>query len=140
MSSDHDINIALLQLFQRLLNFFIGNKAADHSNTHPERFQPFPAGEQMLLRQYRRRNKQSRLFSIHYRFKGGPQGHFRLTVAHIPAQQSVHGDRFFHVRLDFGNSLQLVRRFLKGEAFLKLMLQVRIRPVGIPIGNLPQGI
>ena len=94
----------------------------------------------MLLCQYRGGNKQSRLFSVHHRLKGGPQGHFRLSVAHIPAQQSVHGYGFFHIRFDFGNGFQLVRRFFKGEAFLKLALQIRVRSIGIAVGNLPQGI
>ena len=140
VGTDYDINITLLQFFKRLLNFFIGNKTADHSDSSPEGFQPFPAGEQMLLRQYRGGNKQGRLFSVHYRFKCCPQGHFRLAVAHVAAQEPVHRYGFFHIRLNFGNGLHLVRRFLKGEAFLKLTLQIRVRPIGIPVGNFPQGI
>ena len=94
----------------------------------------------MLLRQNRGGNKQGCLFSVHHRFKGSPQSYFCLAVAHITAQQPVHRYGFFHIRLNFGNGLQLVRRFFKGKAFLKLTLQIRVRPIGIAVGYFPQGI
>ena len=140
VGTDHHVDIPLLQLLQVLGNFFVGYKTADHGDSHPERFQPFPAGKQMLLGQHCCGHQQGYLFSVHNGLKCRTQGHLGFPVAHIPAEQAVHGDGFFHIRFDLCNGFHLVRCFLEGEPFLKLPLQIRIRRIGIPIGNLPQGI
>ena len=73
-------------------------------------------------------------------FHHGPQRHFRFAVAHIAAQQPVHGPGLLHVVLDFLNAPQLVVRFRVVKGVLKFLLPRGIRRKSKALQPLPLGI
>ena len=64
--------------------------------------------------------------ALHHR----PEGHLRLAVAHVAAEEAVHGPGLFHVGLDLPDGTELVLRLLVGEGVLKLLLPGRVRGEG----------
>ena len=115
-------------------------ETADHVHAQAKRRKPAGKGLKMLLRQYRGRDQHRYLFAAHYRLESRPQGHFRLAEPNVAAQQPVHRLRLFHIRLDFGHSRQLVRRFLKRERIFELHLPGRVRQKGEAGGQAAAGI
>ena len=80
----------------------------------------------VLIRKYGRRHKVCHLISAHNRLERRTHCHLGLSVAYIAAKQTFHRARLFHIRLDLGDTAQLVVRFLIRERRLKVML-----PLGI---------
>ena len=56
-------------------------------------------GLEVLLHQDRGGRQQGHLLAAHHRLEGGAQGDLGLAVAHVPADQAVHGPRALHVPL-----------------------------------------
>ena len=90
----------------------------------------------MLLRKHRSGHHHSHLLAINHSLEGRTNRNLGLAVAHVAAQQALHRLGLFHISLDFANRLQLVRRFLIGERFLELVLQLGIGAKGVPRHNL----
>ena len=90
----------------------------------------------MLLRKHRSRHHHSHLLAINHSLEGRTNRNLGFAIAHIATQQTLHGLGLFHISLNFGNSLQLIRRFLIGKRFLKLMLQLGIGAKGVPWDDL----
>lgn len=72
-------------------------------------------GDEMLLGKNRRRGHDSHLLAVHDRFESCPDGNFRLAVSHVAAQKTLHGNRLFHISLDFLDGFKLIWRFIKGK-------------------------
>ena len=87
---------------------------------------PIAQGSGMLLGQNRGRGQHHHLLSRHHGLEGGPDGHLRLTVPHIPADQPVHRPGSFHVRLHFRKSSCLVHGRFIGELGLELPLPLMV--------------
>ena len=65
--------------------------------------------------------------------EGGAQGHLGLAEAHVPAQQPVHGNGPFHVRLDLLCTAELVLCLLVFKVALKIVLPFPVRFKGIAL-------
>jgi len=59
----------------------------------------------VLLGQHRGGYQDGGLLAVQDALHHRPQGHLRLAVAHIAAQQPVHGYGLFHIRLDLPDGL-----------------------------------
>ena len=140
VGADKHVNLAFRHPFHDLPLLFGGPEPAEHLHPHPEGAHPLGKGQQVLLGQDGGGSQYCHLFAVHDGLEGGPDGHFGLAVAHVPAQEPFHGYGLFHVRLDLSNGLQLVRGFLKGEAVLEFFLPVGIRGKGMARGDLPLGV
>ena len=70
----------------------------------------------------------------------GPEGHLRLAVAHVAAQQPVHGPGLLHVRLDLRDAPQLVVGLGVVKGLLKLPLPGGVRGEGEARPLLPLGV
>ncbi|MBA7700444.1 hypothetical protein ES703_109158 [subsurface metagenome] len=76
----------------------------------------------MLLSEHGSRHQHRHLLTVHHCLEGGSNGYLCLTVAHIPADQSVHRLGFGHVLFYLLLNLHLVWSLHIGEGSLKLLL------------------
>ena len=76
----------------------------------------------MLLGKDRRRYQICHLFAIIHRLERGADGHFRLTVSHITADQAVHDLPALHISFGIFYGMQLILCFLIREHLFKLFL------------------
>jgi hypothetical protein len=94
----------------------------------------------VLLGENRSRHEDSRLLSVLHALKARPQRHFRLAVAHVPAEQAVHRAWIFHIRLNLFNALLLVGREFVREPLFKRPLPCGIFGKRKPFGARALGI
>src|SRR3990172_4992431 len=72
----------------------------------------FCKSEEMLLGKHRGRHKNRDLLIVEHRPESGPHRHLRLSVAHVPAYEPVHGFGFAHILHHILYCLLLVRCFI----------------------------
>ena len=94
----------------------------------------------MLKRQNRGWHQNGALLAVRRAFERRAQCDFGFAEAHIPAKQTIHWVRFFHIALDFVNRAQLVGGFVIREAALKVALHIHVRRKRIARGVLAFGI
>jgi len=82
--------------------------------------QAAPEGFVVLFRQHRGGHQDRHLLAVHGGHERGPHRHLGFAVAHVAANQAVHGRIRDHIRQHVGDGLQLVRRFLIFEGGFKL--------------------
>ena len=80
----------------------------------------------MLLGQHRRRHENRRLAVIHYALHDRPERDLGLAVAHVAAQQAVHGRGGLHIGLYLVYAAELIVGLGVAEVILKLALPGRI--------------
>ena len=124
--TDKDIHLALLQSLQGLALLLRAAEAVEHLDVHAKVMHTLLKRQIMLLRQHCRRCQHRNLLAVHHSLKSRTNRHFGLAIANVAAQKALHRLRLFHICLDFGNRLKLVRRFLIREGLLKLLLHHRI--------------
>ena len=59
----------------------------------------------MLLGQNGGRHQDRRLLAVQNTFHNGPERHLRLAIAHIAAEQAIHGPGLLHILFDVGDGL-----------------------------------
>ena len=94
----------------------------------------------MLERQNGRRHQHRHLIALRHALEGGTHGDLGLAVAHVPAQQAVHGNGTLHVLPDVvnGGKLPVGLLVLKGGG--KLLLEIVVRRKGVPRTAHPLGV
>ena len=138
--SDENIHHALFQIFQGL--FLLRRSAEPGHEIHPHRKILHALGECIvnLLGQNGGGHQVNHLTALLNLLERGPQGHLRLSVAHISADQAVHDFPALHIPLRGLDGFQLIFRLLIGEHFLKFPLPHRIRTALKAVGVLPGGV
>ena len=101
---NHNVYAALGQEIHHPLLLLAGEKTREHFHRDRKRSQPLGEGLEMLLGQHRSRHQDRHLLAVHDRLERGPQRYLRLAIAHIAADQPVHGPRLFHIHLDLFQS------------------------------------
>ena len=94
----------------------------------------------MLLNQKCRWNQQRDLLAILDCLKSCTHGNFSLSIANIARQQTVHGHRFFHIRLDLIDGHQLIGSLNVGEGIFQLALPGCIWAEGMAFRRLADGV
>ena len=115
-------------------------EAAEHRDIHRERAEAVHRRGIVLLGQDRGGHQDSRLLPVEDALHHRPQGHFGLAVAHVAAQQAVHGHWALHIALDLPNAAQLVLGLLIGKGLLEFQLPGGIRRKGKAPLFLPFGV
>ena len=128
--ADEHINRALGKRLERALLLRRRAKAAEHLDLQAKRGKALKECLVVLLGQNGRGAEHHDLAAGVHALKRCAQGDLGLAKAHVAAQQAVHGLGRLHVRLDVGDSLQLVARLVVGEALLHLDLLGRIGRAG----------
>ena len=108
MGSDQHVHLALLEGLEGLARLLGGAEARDVLD--PERVvaQPLGEGAEVLLGQHGRGHEEHHLAAVGRGLERRAQRHLGLAVAHVAADQPVHGPRLLHVRPHGLDRIQLV--------------------------------
>ena len=131
MGTNQNIHLALFQILQNALLLLGATKTIQHFHSNTKITHTLLKGQEMLLGQNSGGHQHCHLLAIYYSLEGSANGHLGFAIAHITAQQALHGLGLLHVGLDFSNGLKLVRCFLIGKGFFKLPLQLRVGAKGM---------
>ena len=127
MGADKQVHTAVLHPFQHILDLLGGAEAGQHLHRDREGPKPGGGGGIMLLRQHSGGHQQRHLLAVQDALHGGAEGHLRLTVAHVAAEQPIHGHGFLHIGLDLPDGGQLIVGLRIVEGLLKFLLPGGIR-------------
>ena len=105
MGADEQVDLSLRRPLQNVLGLLGGAEPAQHLHRHREGAEAVHGGGIVLLGQHRGGYQNGGLLAVQNALHHRPQGHLRLAVAHIAAQQPVHGYGLFHIRLDLPDGL-----------------------------------
>ena len=117
-----------------------GAEAGEHLDLHREVGEALQGGHVVLLGQHGGGHQEGCLLALQHALHDGPEGHLRFAVAHVPAEQAVHGHGLFHVAFDLLGAAELVLGLRIGGRGLKLPLPGGVRGEGVARQPLPLGI
>ena len=140
MGADENIHLALGGVLKDGLGVFAVLIPSQHTDAHWKPLKPTGGGLEVLVGQHGGGHQNGRLLSFQYALHHRPQGDLCLAIAHITAEQPIHGHRPFHVRLDLLDTPELVIGFLKGKFILKFPLPRVVRVEGVPRLPLALGV
>ena len=135
MGADEDVHLALGGVLEDGFGVSAVLIPGQHADAHREPLEPPGGGLEVLVGQHGGGHQNGRLLPLQHALHHRPQGNLRLAIAHVAAQQPIHGDRTFHICLDLLDAAELVIGLLEGEFVLKFPLP---RVVGVKsISRLP---
>ena len=137
---DDNIHLPLAQILHRFLLLRRRAEAGHQINPYRKVLQSLGKGIIVLLGQDGGRHQKRHLLPVLDSLKRRPYSYFCLSIAHIPANQTIHNTVAFHILFRSRNGGKLIIRFLKGKAFFKLLLPYRIFGKRIAFLLLPYGI
>ncbi len=138
--ADHDVQIAVPHLLHDLLLLLGRPEPAQHVDPHGKIREALREGHQVLLREHGRGHEHRDLGALLHRLERRADRHLGLAVAHVAADQPVHGARGFHVTLHFLHRAELVGRLLVGEGGFQLALPRRVGAERPAAARLPDGV
>ena len=127
MGADKQVHTAVLYPLQHILDLLGGAEAGQDLHRDREGPKPGGGGGIVLLRQHGGGHQQRHLLAVQDTLHGGAEGHLRLTVAHVAAEQPIHGHGFLHIGLDLPDGGQLIVGLRIVEGLLKFLLPGGIR-------------
>ena len=136
MRADDDIYRSIQEAFEHLGLLRRGAETAEHLDRDREGGQALGKGLIVLLGEDGGGHQDRDLLAVHHRLEGRAQGHFRLAIADIAANQAVHGLAGFHVILDRLDGHELVGGFLVGKSSLQLHLPGAVGREGVSLSQL----
>ncbi len=140
VGADDQVHLAAEQALDHLLLLVGGAETAEHFDPNGEGGQTTAEGAMVLGGQDRGGDQHRHLFAVHDGLERGPHGHLGLAIAHVAADQPVHGPVQLHVHLHIHNGLELVLGLLIGEALLHLLLPGAVRAEGVACHQFPLGV
>ena len=105
MGADQQVQTAGAGGLQNAFLFLGGGEPGEHLDLHWEIFEPAAGGGIVLLGQNGGRHQDRRLLAVQNTFHNGPERHLRLAIAHIAAEQAIHGPGLLHILFDVGDGL-----------------------------------
>ena len=131
VGADQKVDAPLLQAAEGLLHLGGRAEAGDHVDLHRVLGKALLGAQIVLPGQDGGGHQDSGLLPVQDAFHNGPEGHLGLAVAHISAQQPVHGPGLLHVPLDLGDAAELVVGLGVLELLLKLVHPGRVGGKGV---------
>ena len=119
MRTDKDVHLAAGATGQGSFLFGRRHEAGKLGDPDGEVLEALVAGFKVLLGEERCGREKGNLFAAHHSLERGAHGDLGLAVAHVAAEEPVHGNGFFHVGLDFLAHRYLVVGFLVGKGRFK---------------------
>ncbi len=140
MRADEHVHLAGGEVLEDLLLLGRRAEARDHLHLDREVGEALPEGAVVLLRQDGGGHQHHHLLAVQRGLEGGPQRHLGLAVAHVAAEQPVHGLLGLHVVLDRVDGPQLVLGLLVGEGLLEAHLPLAVLGEAVALGGLAQRV
>ena len=140
MGAHHHVQLPGGQGLLHGLPLLGGLEPGKAAHGHREGGEPLRHGGEVLLGQYGGGAQQGRLLPVLDRLEGRPDGHLGLAVAHVPAEEPIHGPAALHVRLHLPDAPELVRGLLIGEGGFQLPLPGGVGGIGEALDGGPFGV
>ena len=140
MRADHEIALAAAHVRERLADLPLRAKAREHPDLDREAVKPLHGRLIVLLGEYGRRHENGRLPPVEHALHHRAQGDLGLAVAHVAAQETVHGHGLFHVGLDLVDAPELVVRLRIAEVLLKFRLPRAVGCEGVTLRAPARGV
>ena len=93
MGPDHDVDFARREVFDDLFLLAPCFEAREHLDAHRKGRKSFSKRRLVLEREHRRRDEHGDLFAVGDGLERGAHRDFGLSVAHVAADEAVHGRR-----------------------------------------------
>ena len=122
VGADDNVDLALLELLLDGPALLRRLKARQTGRAHGKIRKARGERVVMLLGEDGCRREDGDLLAVHHGLEGGAERNLGFAVAHVAAEQTVHGPGPLHVGLDLPDALELVGRFRIGKALLQLHL------------------
>ena len=140
VGADEQVNLPRAQLPQDLPALPRRLEPAQYTHRHREAAKAAHRGGVVLLGQNGGGHQDCRLLPVQDALHHRPEGHLGLAVAHIAAEEPVHGRLSLHIPLDVRDTPELVLGLLIVEGRLKLLLPGAVRGEGEPRLALALGV
>ena len=140
MRADHEIALAAAHVRERLADLPLRAKAREHPDLDRETVKPLHGRLIVLLGEHGRRHENGRLPPVEHALHHRAQGDLGLAVAHVAAQEAVHGHGLFHVGLDLIDAPELVVRLRISEMLFKLRLPRTVGREGVSLRAAARGV
>ena len=140
VGADQQVHLSRLGPGQNVPHLGGGPEPGEHLDVHREGPEPVHRRGIVLLGQDGGGHQNGGLRAVQNALHHRPQGHLGLAVAHVAAQQPVHGPGLLHIGLDVPDGLELVVGLRVGEGVLKLLLPGAVRREGMACQPLALGI
>ena len=124
MRADQNVDAAGRHALDDFFLLLWRSEARDHLDVDGELREALLEGFKMLEAEHGGGREHRDLLAVLHGFEGGAHGHFSLAVAHVAAEQPVHGRRRFHVVLDGADGRGLIVGFAVVESVLELALEL----------------
>ncbi len=134
MRADDEVDVAPFQSAENLLLLLGGAEAGEKLNAEGVRVKPRRGCLEVLPRQNSGRHKNRALPPLDHALEGRAEGDLGLAEAHVAAEQTIHGNRTFHVVLDFLGCLQLVEGLGVFKPILEFALPIGVAVKGVALG------
>ena len=105
VGADQKVQVPGAGRLQNALLLLGGGEPGKDLDLHREVLEPAAGGGVMLLGQHRGGHQNGGLLAVQDTLHDGPEGHLRFAVAHVAAEEAVHGPGLLHVLFDVGNGL-----------------------------------
>ncbi len=132
----HHVHLALFHGREGLALVLFFHEARHHGHVHGKIGQAFAEILEMLFGEDGGGRQEGDLLARRHGLEAGAQGYFGLAVAHVAADQAVHGAGAFHVALDLVDAGELVLGFLVGERGFEGGLPFPVGRKGVALGGL----
>ena len=103
VGADDNVYAPVGNPLEGLHDFASAPEAAEEFDPDGKITHALPEASPMLFREDRGRHQKSDLCSTGDGLEGGPDGHFRLSEAHVATDETVHGLAGLHVLLGLGD-------------------------------------
>ncbi len=135
VGADDEVEAAVFEVVLRLLRIGWGLEAGESADGDGEAGVAFGEGVEVLLDEQGRRHEHGNLLAVLDRLERRTHRHLGLAVAHVAADEPVHGDRLLHIGFDFIDGGELVGGLHVVEGVFKLTLPRGVRAEGVPGGG-----
>jgi len=138
--ADDDVDAPGGQVGDDRLLLRLAAEAAHHLDAHGKAGEPLLERLLMLEGQHGRWSQKRDLLAVHDGLECRAHRDLGLAVAHVAAEEPVHGRRELHVVFDVGDRRLLVGGQLVFEGVLELALPVRVGAEGVARHGLPRRV
>ena len=134
--ADEDVHAPRFHVLQNLFLLLRRAEPRDHLDVDRKLPEALFEAFKVLETQHRRGREHRNLFAVLHGLKCRAHRDLGFAIAHVAAQQAVHGQLRLHVALDVADRRELVVGFGEVERVLKLTLKLVVRRELVPARRL----
>ncbi len=140
VGADEDVDLAGFDFLENDFLLLGGAEAGDHLNVNGELREAALECFEMLETEDGCGCKHGDLLAVLHGFEGGAHGDFSFAVAHVAAEEAIHGGGGFHVVLDGADGGELVVGLVVIEGVFEFLLEFVVFGESGALGGVALGV